>query len=280
MIGNFHLLYRSQEKSSYITLYDKETFKKSSNQEDSLQCNVNESPAEMLLDLKRDTVEYIDQTSLELSLNTGFIHQGQDIAYKSSKLYVNADHHASVVNTQSETLRNQAFINFFSCSSLSSDFGFGHIKVRKPKGKGYSVYSSSKNNVCIIHKAHYKDAHCAVAGIFSAVLDDQETSTNEVDECVASAGVIEFKRQSYNTKQTFKEMLKSAGDLVAKVLMEGEIVDHIIMYGLAANYKESSAKLTMLQLDFVNQQVVAIESEEAVKLHQALNWLLNCITLN
>jgi len=124
--------------------------------------------------------------------------------------------------------------------------------------------------------------HSAVAGIISVTYDknqddEQEKKTNEVDECVASAGVIKFKPKAFNTKQTFKE---TAGDLTAKVFMEGELVDPIIMYGLAANCKESSAKLTMLQLDFINQQVQATESEEAVEMQQALNCLLNCITLN
>lgn len=110
--------------------------------------------------------------------------------------------------------------------------------------------------------------------------DEQEDKTNQVDEFVASGGVIELKTKACNTERTFKEMLKSAGDLAAKVLIEGEIIDHIIMYGLAANFKKASAKLTILQLDFVNQQVVATESEEPVEMQHAMNWLLNSITLN
>ena len=126
-------------------------------------------------------------------------------------------------------------------------------------------------NVCIVHKLYYKNAHCAVAGIISAMVDknqddEQENKTNQVDKFVASEGVIEFKTKAFNTEQTFKEMLKSAGDLAAKVLIKGEIIDHIIMYGLAANFKEASAKLTILQLDFVNQQLAATESKEPVEM--------------
>lgn len=147
------------------------------------------------------------------------------------------------------------------------------------------MYGTSLNDVCIVHKLYYKNAHCAVAGIISTMVDkdqddEQEDKTNQVDEFVASGRVIEFKTKACNTEQTFKEMLKSAGDLAAKVSIEGEIIDHIIMYGLAANFKKASAKLTILQLDFVNQQVVATESEEPVEMQRAMNWLLNSITLN
>lgn len=131
MSDHFHLMYQTQNMSTYIMLYNKENFKRASNQTDPLECHVNESPAKMFFDLKPDTIEYVDENSMELSLNPGFFHRGQEIAYKSSRLYVNVDK-KSVVNTQNEPLRNRAFINFYSDSQLANDFDFGHIKVKKP----------------------------------------------------------------------------------------------------------------------------------------------------
>jgi len=118
--------------------------------------------------------------------------------------------------------------------------------------------------VCITHRLYCKDTNCTVAGVISALVDENQDDENTVDDCVTSGGVIEFKPKTFDTVQIFNEMLKSAGDLAVKVLMEGEIIDHIIMYGLAANFKECSAKLTILQLDFLNQKVVATESVEPI----------------
>ena len=54
---------------------------------------------------------------------------------------------------------------------------------------------------------------------------------------VSSVGVIEFKRDSYNKYQTVVEMLRAAGDIVARVLAEGDRIDSAVMFGLAINYK-------------------------------------------
>ena len=44
-------------------------------------------------------------------------------------------------------------------------------------------------------------------------------------------------------------MLHSGGDLVAKVLIEGERVDQAILYGLAFNFNTTNALLAILNLD-------------------------------
>jgi len=72
---------------------------------------------------------------MDLSLNARFFHEGLEKARESLRLFVNAD-------KKSETFQNKAFIDFYSTSNLTNDFDLGHIEVKKPKGKGFSMYGS------------------------------------------------------------------------------------------------------------------------------------------
>ena len=75
-------------------------------------------------------------------------------------------------------------------------------------------------------------------------------------------------------------MLRTGGDLVAKVLTEGRKVDRAILYGLAFNFNTKDAVLTILNLDFLKETALAMLSSEPIDVHSAINWLLNCINLS
>jgi len=69
-------------------------------------------------------------------------------------------------------------------------------------------------------------------------------------------------------------MIKSAGDMVAK-----HLVRRTDIYGLAIDYDTKLAKLVELNVNFENDTIAIIVSEEPVTYHIALCWLLNIITL-
>ena len=94
-----------------------------------------------------------------------------------------------------------------------------------------------------------------------------------------SGGVIEFKNKGFDPSQTIKEMEKAAGDLTALGLMNGMIVEEVDVCGLASQYEEHTAKLVKMTLDFrVNKASIVVANDE-VDMYNALNWLLNSITI-
>ena len=74
-------------------------------------------------------------------------------------------------------------------------------------------------------------------------------------------------------------MLQYSGDLVAKILTEGDKVKKASLYGLAASYKTECAMLVILHLDFMKNKSQIYISHEPVDMCNGINWLLNCITL-
>ena len=93
-----------------------------------------------------------------------------------------------------------------------------------------------------------------------------------LDGILASSGILEGKSERYNTNETFFEMPRTGGDLVAKVLAEGRKVDRALLYGLAS-------MLAIFTLDFIKQNSLAVLSSEAIDIYSVVNWLFNCINL-
>ena len=96
----------------------------------------------------------------------------------------------------------------------------------------------------LIHKTNFQSKGQVASGIIKQldladVSPDGYNGNQEfsfLNGILASAGILECKTERYNTKQTFFEMLRTGGDLVAKVLAEGWKVDRALLYGLALNY--------------------------------------------
>jgi len=67
--------------------------------------------------------------------------------------------------------------------------------------------------------------------------DDINDAVDDTDDAVDLAGgMLECKLDEYHIYQTIAEMIKSAGDMVAKSLVDGHLVRHTDIYGLAINY--------------------------------------------
>ena len=49
--------------------------------------------------------------------------------------------------------------------------------------------------------------------------------------------MLEFKNDHFTVEQAIAEMLRTAGDVVLSVLADQKQVTHVMITGLAANYK-------------------------------------------
>ena len=83
----------------------------------------------------------------------------------------------------------------------------------------------------------------------------------------------------FPTQQTSKEMSKTVGELLAKTLLMGKLVDSVIIYGLAANHYSKHAKLMKLYIKFDNNKASIDCSATAVDMAHSFNWLLNSIAM-
>ena len=67
--------------------------------------------------------------------------------------------------------------------------------------------------------------------------------------------MLECKLDEYHIYQTIAEMIKSAGDMVVKSLVDGHLERRTDIYGLAIDYDTKSAKLVELNINFEITQV-------------------------
>ena len=77
---------------------------------------------------------------------------------------------------------------------------------------------------------------------------ENELDCDEIFGYEIRGETIEFKNDKYTyaIQETSKEMLRAAGDLTTKVLLDRKNVDMIIIYGLAASHYSKFAKLMKL----------------------------------
>ena len=114
----------------------------------------------------------------------------------------------------------------------------------------YSEYGCS---MCLIQKSNFK----CVVGVTSLHMQIDEginiSNDDGGDEVVfnARSATIEIKNNEYAEQQTKEEMMRNAGDLVAKILFEGNLLQNVIIYGLALNYNIGLVKILKLIIDLI-----------------------------
>ena len=113
-----------------------------------------------------------------------------------------------------KVVRTEAFLKLIS-DELKSTFDFGPVKLPEAlKGKAYSLFGRSYNDACITHKRKYKQMNRVTAGLICGLeVEEQEEEDyevidndlfNEVDG-ISASGVIEFKREKYESNQAIKK---------------------------------------------------------------------------
>ena len=297
--GELQEMYRSSTMISYLKVYQ-ETMQASDNRHP-IEVDKKMFYSSVLLELNPNPVVYLNEEVMRQALQCSFIHVGVFNSlwnkYTSKNMsgtnfYKEAINRA--VNIKYEVPRTKGFMEVFTMTELRDQFNFGHIELPNDFKKAYSVFGRSLNDVCIIHKTYYKQHGQVTGGVVLGLEEEHNSEDIDSDRIMTigtfdnncstggvctNAGILEFKMEKYNTDRTIKEMLRSAGDLVAKALYEGEKVNQAIMYGLAFNYYTEKAMLIIMILDFTKNTSNVIVSSQPVSLISALNWLLNCITL-
>ena len=288
-IPGYQQLHSSSTMNSYLKVYT------NVKQASTSKCKLHiwkVCPANELLKAAIDTTVYIDQLTMKKALESRFVHLGD--AVLEGKHITISDLEIESIEVNYETLRTRAFVKRISQHLEKHKHQFSIEPIRLPKRlrKAYSEYGQSINDCCIIHRTSYKGSTQVAAGVITGlnstqpfedgketIKEGKKTNDRLFEGVFTSVGVIEFKRVKYDTEQTIKEMLKASGDLIAKVLIEGNKVDRAIVYGLAANYQNKNAILVVLLLDFVNCKSYTFMSSEPVNMCDALNWQLSCICI-
>ena len=182
---------------------------------------------------------------------------------------------APLMDVTAEISRNHFFVHIMR-STLDNDYVIGQIELPSPFKNPYSEYGRSISDFCVINK---KNKHAVAVVSWSTELCDEGNMIDE-DEYLYDGvgGTVEFKNQDYATQQAAKEMLRSAGDLTAKLLLDGCQVSQVIIFGMAANYQTSMGNLLKLIIDFKNSKSEVICAYDAIPIEIGINWLLKSIS--
>lgn len=145
----------------------------------------------------------------------------------------------------------------YMTTALQDDFQIGCINTgfQKLLKNPYSKYGYSRNYFTIMSR-HYQKKGILKLGL-------------------VTTGNL-HKLDHFNVPQTIKEMLKSAGDLTTALgLINGMLIDEIYVYGLACQYKNQSANLLKMNLNFSDNKARTVITYDKIDMHEALMWLLN-----
>ena len=181
-----------------------------------------------------------------------------------------------------ELARNEFFKRILQ-TVIGNTYDFGKINLPEGKRKPYSIYGRARNDLCLVHKHNYFKA--AVIMIQDDECSERQDEDEEEDQNFDVRGrTLEFKVNQneymfFPTQQTSKEMLKTAGDLLARALLMGKQVDSVIIYGLAASHYSRHAKLMKLYINFNNNKASIDCSATAIDMAHGFNWLLNSICI-
>ena len=180
-----------------------------------------------------------------------------------------------IVPVRFEIAKNEFFCTLLS-NKIADAFHTGPLPLL-PKNP-YTLYGRSVNDLCIVHKEHYMQG-----GLITWQDEDKGEDDDDVEMldgeswCDTKGGTIELKMKYTATQQTLKEMMSLAGDLTARSLQMGSLVRHVIVYGINATYS-SGATLLKLSIDFPQMKICSVCSDDRVRMHIALNWLLQSIS--
>lgn len=153
-----------------------------------------------------------------------------------------------LMEIKAEIVRNEYLA--FLLKRVGDMYKIGNIELPSGFTGSYSEYGKSINDLCIIHKTLYK--YAAVISCPNEQLHSEENKwydRNEDEMYDATCESVECKVRHHAKQQAAKEM-KSAVDLLAMALLEGVLVNEILVYGMAINYEDKMANLLKLRLDF------------------------------
>ena len=280
-VSPYQLLHHSNTESFFLKVYENTV--KASDKSIEIPVKLTEMRhTEHLLKIPKVDNIYVHK-EIEMALEPKFVHHGllRILCTTDPKLSLEHCIERSLVTVNYEVPRGKAFMEAIR-ASVKDEFILGRIKLPEKFRKPYCKFGRSINDLCIVHKTFYKQEGKVTAGVIVANEDNSIEvldKNNDIvfDGLLIKGGVIEFKNKKYVLSQTIKEMLKCAGDLLAKTLIQGSMVDHTTVFGLALNLDSKRCLLVTMYVDFIKEKTTVIHSDEAVHVYVGLNWLLNCI---
>jgi len=126
----------------------------------------------------------------------------------------------------------------------------------------------------------YHEDYCKQGIVTSVACLSNEGSEEEEEReevTMTCSSVFEMKNSGKATKQLYAYMLHIGSQMTVKALKEGEIVDLVVVYGLAVCYEDKSGWLYKLTVNFGVPSTV-IESFGRFSLVDAVNIILERVT--
>ena len=228
--------------------------------------------------VRRDALLQLDQACID-TIGICSTSSGEESMSALKKLQQNCMSMRSEISKckplalKEEDVRNR--IMFEDLASVIQPYGFS-VGLNRLEGFTLPIteFGRSRNDHCIIHnQRYYKMENLKCAIIILSV------HSYQIEEGNASAGIVEFKNEAHAVDQAIAEMLRTAGDVLLAVLADKKLIRCVTIVGLAASYKTGDAKLVRLTLDCINETAEVVQSRESIPFCEALNIVLNAITL-
>ena len=137
----------------------------------------------------------------------------------------------------------------------------------------YSPFNRSSSDLYMYHKEYYKQGMITSVACVASDSSDEERDEELTMTC---SGVLEMKSNGKATKQLCAYMLHIGSQITVKALKEGEIVDLMIVYGLAVNYEKKCGWLYKLTVNFRAVSTV-VENFGKFSVTDAINIILEKI---
>ena len=242
-----------------------------------------DTPLDEMLNISKVTTSYVTAIDIIDTFSPYIVHSGLVnvvTRYGCFDEYLEQDGELVVLE---EIMRNR--ITNLALKAMLSKQGFYIGKIILPKAyrNRYSLFGLSRSDTCIYHCDSWKKGKPIKAAVIFPTMDydveDVEDDYGIVQDMLFElcSGVIEYKNEEHAIKQTVCEMIRTSGDLTARALLNGCQVSTVDIFGLALRYNQKSAKLLHLVISFEENTSRICVSEQPLRLHPAILWLLNCI---
>ena len=143
----------------------------------------------------------------------------------------------------------------------------------------YSPFHRSRADLYMYHRKNY----CTQGRISRvACVTSEDDHNNEGDDedgipvTMTVGSVWEIKVSQNASKQLYANMIHIGSQMTVKALKSGEVIDLMIVYGLAVNYEKKTGNLYKLSVDF-SATTTIIEKYGTYNLVDAVNIIIDLI---
>ena len=107
--------------------------------------------------------------------------------------------------------------------------------------------------------------------------EEEQEDDDKTEVMITTSSAWEMKNSEKAVKKLFANMLHFGYQLTVKTLKEGEIIDMIIVYGLAVSYQKKVGSIYKLMVNF-NETQTRIEDFGIYAIRDAVNIIIEKVT--